>query len=376
MGDETLVLRPARGKPVELATRTVAEGYGVPTQRLFLASPDRRWLSYLDAAGALRVRNARGVEHVIDGVGERDARFSDDSRHLAVFRPAGDGSLALTVIELATGAQRTLATGWYPRWMEWTADGVVVQRQDAATGHTLLELVPIDGEPSRELVSTGGYVERFFAGRRGTRVVWVEGGKVRAVSTRGGAARELGDFAGYPSNGDASPDGRRVALMTRDAVYLIEDDGAPRLVAERLAVPHTIWFSPDGERLAFASLVRATVIERDGKETHLDATDEIQAMRFGRGGDLLVFETGRALAWTPGKATRILTRRLGKAAIHGGDLFDGGLVVWTRTERPRSRAARDGGDGGPVLLVDELGRDLVTGVPVGDRSSAAIVPTR
>ena len=306
------------------------------TQRMFLASPRGTWLAVADpASGALGVRGRRGVVHTITNVMERDARFSPDERFLAALRSDDPAGVQVALLDLTSGALRTLATLHSPRWIEWVAGGVVVSHGDPDRGGQALSFLPLDGEP-RRLVSSATLLDRFTAARRGSRVLYVDDGRAFLIDAAGGGPVELGPVPGtLLDNLELAPDGGQAALATTTGLHLWTAGAGFTRLDDDSAV-HSVWYSPSGDRLAWASASGARVRSADGAIRRLPAPhSDLHALRFQQGGDGLLVSMGRrALLWRPGAgAPRVLGRAPAGQTMQGAEQFRGGTLLWTREIR-------------------------------------------
>jgi hypothetical protein len=198
-------------------------------------------------------RDSRLLVARIDGTGKQ------------LFGPAGsakpawspDGSKiayqgrrsTVSILELATGTDRSLGAGAAP---SWSADGKsVVVRVDSAsaTASSKLEVVALDGT-RRRLV---GDVDRYAYPRWSPNGGWIAflhatwpGGGLWLVRPDGSDAHLLRARAG---NATWSPDGSRLATSVDGELALIGLDGSTQLL--RVAGGGDIAWSPDGSKLAF-----------------------------------------------------------------------------------------------------------------------------
>jgi hypothetical protein len=286
---EQLMLVSSQGKSVTLFTVTRDPGE-LTTQDIFQVSPDGAYLAYA-ADGSLHLRTADGSERTFDGYTGL-MRFSPDARYLAIV--TGEH---VRLVDLPSGATRELGTSSSIRQLEWLRDAVVVETSDA-----LLEL-PLAG-PQTTLLEHAS-LERFVAAGTGTRVVAFvrEPETTRILALDGGTRRDLGTVDEPTTNAAATLDGTHVAFSTYAAVFTIDGDAGPELLARQPAV-HSLWYARDG-RLGYASYAVATIGSQH-------AIGDVHMLRF----DPL---TGDALV---ARGDRL-----------GLDHFAGGYVEWTLKDR-------------------------------------------
>lgn len=356
-GIERILLR-ARGGERQL-TRRVVPGWelGEPTftQRLFLASPGGRYLAWADpASGSLRVLGGKR-ERVIAQVAGRDARFSPDERFLAAVRTADGGGAEVVVLDLASGDLDALGAIGAPLWMEWVAGGVVVSHQ--AKERTTITYLPQDGGRPVE-VATGAPGElagRFTTARRGHRAMYFFQRRAFVVDVEAAAAdaREVGALPADIDNAEMAPDGGEAAVVVvGGGIYRWKQGGELAQLATDAA--HTVWYSADGSQLAYASLDKAVVIEGESRRELAAPSYDLNAMRF-RGDQLVVSMGTRVLRWNPRTGARKLlgTSPRGQT-VQAADLYQGGLVLWTREIRrtDRKRAANQSANAAPFAFAD------------------------
>ena len=324
------------------------------TQRLFLASPGGSYLAWADGKGALHLRDRKGRERVIAGVGGRDARFSADERHLATSKSDGTATgFEILVLDTKSGDRRVLGSVGRPEWMEWVKDGVVVSHVESADKIAITYL-PLAGEPVQ--VASGPPADlatRFTTARLGQRAMYFFKKRAFVVDVEAAEAdaREVGELTGSVDNVEMAPDGSEAAMVVGSAVYRWKDGG--ELVQVGTEAAHTIWYSADGSMLAWAGLEKAVVLADAARHELASADYDLNAMRFH--GDQLVVSMGdKALLWNPTSGARKVLGQSGKGrTMQAADVYQGGVVLWTREMRrtDRRRAARNGAPE-PFALAD------------------------
>jgi hypothetical protein len=314
------------------------------TQRLFLASPQGTYLAWADARGALHLRDRKGRERVIAGVGGRDARFSADERYLATSRSDGTAAgFEVVLVDTASGDRRAIGSTGRPEWMEWVKDGVVVSH--VVSGDKIaITYLPIEGEPVEVASGTpADLATRFTTSRLGHRAMYFFQKRAFVVDVHAAEAdaREVGQLLGSVDNAEMAPDGSEAAMVIGSAVYRWKDGG--ELVQVGTDAAHTVWYSADGAMLAWASLEKAVVLNGETKHELATSDYDLHAMRF-HGAELVVSMGGRALLWNPTTGARNVIGRSGKGkTMQAADVYQGGVVLWTREIRrtDRRRAARN-----------------------------------
>jgi len=324
------------------------------TQRLFLASPGGSYLAWADSKGALHLRDRKGRERVIAGVGGRDARFSADERHLATSRQDGTATgFDILVVDTASGDRRVLGSVGRPEWIEWVKDGVVVSSVESAD-KVAITYLPLEGKPVQ--VASGAPADlatRFTTARLGFRAMYFFQKKAFVVDVQAeeADAREVGELTGGVDNVEMAPDGSEAAMVVGGAVYRWKDGG--ELVQVGTDAAHTIWYSADGSKLAWAGFEKAVVFEGDSKHELTTGSYDLNAMRFH--GDQLVVSMGsQAILWNPETGARKVLGQSGKGqTVQAADIYQGGVVLWTREVRrtDRRKAAANGAPE-PFALAD------------------------
>lgn len=324
------------------------------TQRIFLASPGGTYLAWSDPdTGTLHVRGG-ARERVIPQVAGRDARFSPDDSHLAAVTTGERGATEVVVLDLASGELAHLGAVGAPLWMEWVVGGVVVSHQDKDT--VTISYLPLEGgKPTT--VARGAASDlggRFTTARRGHRAMYFFQRRAYVVDVEAAEAdaREVGALTANIDNAEMAPDGSEAAVVVvGGGIYRWKEGG--ELVQLATDAAHTVWYSADGKQLAYASSDKAVVLA-DGTRRELAAKDyDLAAMRFH--GDQLVVSMGtRALLWNPRTGTtRLLARSANGQTVQAADVYQGGLILWTREIRRLDRR-RAGGDAAiePFALAD------------------------
>lgn len=304
------------------------------TQRLFIASPGGSYLAWSDPdSGALRVRGG-ARERVIEQVAGRDARFSPDESHLAAVRTGERGGTEVVVLDLASGEVARLGAVGAPLWMEWVAGGVVVSHQDK--DKVTISYLPLEGGKPTTVASgaASDLAGRFTTARRGHRAMYFFQRRAYVVDVEAAEAdaREVGELTASIDNAEMAPDGSEAAVVVVGGGIYRWQEGR-QLVQLGMEAAHTIWYSADGKQLAYATTDKAVVLA-DGTRRELAAKDyDLSAMRFH--GDQLVVSMGsRALLWNPKTGTtRLLARSPKGQTVQAADLYQGGLVLWTREIR-------------------------------------------
>lgn len=348
-GIERIILKLKGGE--KQLSRKVVPGWEIGstdtfTQRLFLASPRGTYLAWADGKGALHVRDHKGRERVIAGVGGRDARFSADERHLATSRSDGTAAgFEIVVLDTASGDRRVLGSVGRPEWMEWVKDGVVVSHVESAD-RIVITYLPLEGKPVK--VASGAPADlatRFTTARLGHRAMYFFQKRAFVVDVEAHAAdaREVGTLPHGVDNVEMAPDGSEATLVVGGAVYRWKDGEELRIHAG-LDGAHTVWYSTDGSLLAYASLEKAVVLDGETRHELASSEYELNALRF-HGRELVVSIDGKALLWNPKTGAKKVLGTSGKGrTMQAADLYQGGVVLWTREVRrsgQRRRAAKN-----------------------------------
>lgn len=331
--DRLLLLPPGGGAPVQLAT---APGMGQRalgySQQVMQVSPDGRLLAWAEPRGtgaALHLRSATEDRIVAEGL-LSDFRFSPDGRELALL--VGD---SLRVVDLSTFAVRVTDGLAAPRWLEHTAQGLLVLHTDAAGVDTISLVRPWRGA-TRVAVSPAG-ISRMTASSASGRVVWFEpapGGTSRiwsldfadptAEPTRAGTAA-----GGVVRNAEMAPDGSSFAFVTGWGLFVADGGPVPRPEDAATDV-HSLWYGP-GSELAWASPNGLSLLDAAGRHTLAAPEGDVRTARFRRDGAGLVFVRGAtASAWDPatGRVTSLGAAAANQALV-ATDSFAGGVVLWT-----------------------------------------------
>lgn len=295
------------------------------SQQVIQVSPDGRRLAWVEQVGVnarLWVRDARAQQLVAEGA-LSDFRFAPDSREVAVLV---DGTVRR--VDLDTGATTASETLDSPRWLEHTAEGLVVLHR--LRGEDAITLVPRWGRP-RTLAT--GPISRITAA--GSRLAWFEEpgdpqrgggtGRLLAMQLPDGEPTVLGrTVGGRVQNAEMAPDGSALAWVTGWGVFRATGAGEPEHLEADDAV-HSLWYGPDGE-LAWASPAKV-VVEHGGEraEKALGA----RTMRLRRdGAGLVVVRDADAVVWDwRHRAVSSLVPPQ-ETALRAVDSFEGGVVVW------------------------------------------------
>ena len=338
------------------------------TQRVFLASPGGGYLAWSDSkSGGVLVRDRRGRQRTIQRAFGHDYRFSADDRYLAAVRAvSGDNGTKteVVVLDLVTGEEKLVGEVGLALWLEWVKDGVVVSHDEG--DKRVITYLPRDGKPVQ--VASGAKTDlefRFTTARRGHRAMYFFQKRAYVVDVEAAEAdaREVGALLGSVDNTEMAPDGSEAAMVIGGAVYRWKEGG--ELVQVGMEAAHTVWYSADGAMLAWASLEKAVVM--DGETKHeLSTTDyDLHAMRF-RGAELVVSMGGRALLWNPKTGAKNVIGKSAKGhTVQAADLYQGGVVLWTREIRrtDRRRAQQKNAAPTPFALARLNLRNSGTGPP-------------
>ncbi|HEU5055721.1 MAG TPA: hypothetical protein VFU21_04325 [Kofleriaceae bacterium] len=358
-GIERIILKLEGGE--KQLSRRVVPGWEIGstdtfTQRLFLASPRGTYLAWADSRGDLHLRAGKGRERVIKGVGGRDARFSADERWLATSRSDGTATdFDIVVVDTASGDRRVIGSTGRPEWMEWVKDGVVVSH--VVSGDEIaITYLPLDrGEPV--VVASGKPADlstRFTTARLGHRAMYFFQKRAFVVDVRSpdADAREVGQLPSAVDNVEMAPDGSEAALvLSGSGVHRWKDGGELTQVGTEAA--HTVWYSADGAMLAWASSDKAVVLAGGSKHELTAPEYDLNAMRF-RGAELVVSMGSRALLWNPATGAKNVIGRSPKGqTVQAADVYQGGVVVWTREiRRTDRRRAQQNAAPEPFALAD------------------------
>jgi hypothetical protein len=313
------------------------------TQRLFLASPGGSYLAWADSkSNAIKVRDRRGRVRSIAGASGYDVRFSADDRYLASLRAvAGTGGTQTEVIvlDLTTGKERVIGEAGLAQWLEWGKDGVVVSHDQG--DQRFITYLPLEGKPVQVATGSKSDLEtRFTTAKRGSRAMYFFQKRAFVVDVQAAEAdaREVGTLAGSVNNAEMAPDGSEAAMVVGGGVFRWKDGGELTQVGTDAA--HTVWYSADGEMLAWASLDKAVVLAGGEQHELTTAEYDLNAMRF-HGDQLIVSMGGRALLWNPGTGAKKVLGQSGKGqTVQAADIYQGGVVLWTREIRRSDRTDR------------------------------------
>ena len=212
--------------------------------------PTARRVAVAPATGGLRlVETATGEGRHLDTASPVSAvSFSDDGTTLVARERGG----AVEVLDAGTGTRRVLAeTGVGPAAFVHGRPDVVT-----ATAAGVVRLWPRTGS-ARAVATVAGPVRALVAGPGGGLAVVAERSATLVALTAAGASTRPLPEAGAPLAAAFSPDGRTVAVGSRDRTARLWDVRSGRLLHELIG--HTnhvsaVAFSPDGSRLATGSL--------------------------------------------------------------------------------------------------------------------------
>jgi len=87
-------------------------------------------------------------------------------------------------------------------------------------------------------------------GKNGARIVFVRGDKLSLMNTDGSGQRQVLRHEGAAYDPAWSPDGRRIAVVLGDAIWVIDANGAGRALLAG-APAHAPAWSPDGRQIAY-----------------------------------------------------------------------------------------------------------------------------
>ena len=338
--DDTLIRSRAEGAPDRELRRGTLADYGnreySPSQRQFQVSPDGRVLAYARPdRSAIHLLRRDGAEAVLERVSGYDARFTQDGRTLAFAAEGEDYRAPARRPALRPAHLRAEPVGGAPP--RPAVDGALrggPRRLALGQEHDRRGHRSFRGSASRRQFASddrrtgiGPGFQRFCAARAGTRVVCIDQRSAWSFDGPGATPRQLPIDPQPVPNAELSPDGRVLAVATKNGLLLFEDDEPPQRFAIESAV-QSVWFSPDGAELAWAT--SDVAVWRRGRDERRLVLREgtIAAMRFVRSGRGLLLSIGGDLVlWSPERDEKtVLTSVDGE--LLGADVFDGGLALW------------------------------------------------
>ncbi|MCA9664912.1 MAG: hypothetical protein KC503_04965 [Myxococcales bacterium] len=350
--EQRLVLKPrelSRSQVLALIKQRGWAAVGMPSQRQLLVGPRGRTVAYV-AGKSLIVRDRSGrVRMLRDVVG--DFRYSADGRYLSAMSRKS-GRFTLRLLDVRTSRWRVLGTLPNAYWMEWSRRGPLVSYWDTHSRRYVLELFPLQGK-RRVVASASNLVaRRFFSAVRGYRVAFMIGRVLHTADVRRpGKSQPALTLPGWVVNGDMSPDGGAVAIVTSAGFYRYTLGATPvkTELLDASKTVHSVWFDRDGA-LAWANPKGAHRLRGAVKRSFWASRGEpIKTMRLHRSSkDGLLVVTQRRVRVVSMRDARPSARVL--AVVGSGvqlvssDDYEGGTLLWSAKPIPfvigkRQRAA-------------------------------------
>jgi Tol biopolymer transport system component len=228
-----------------------------------------------DGSGQRRLAN--GAADPGPGCGsEGDPAWSPDGRKIAIAGINLDGKSGIYVMNADGSGQRELTPGGSPAW---SPDGRKIAYTTVRDGTLEVDVVNADGSGKFGLPGSDGLFFAgapawspdgrriaFASGRDGNPAIYVmnaDGSGQRNLTRNSARCTNACPSAGRDSNPVWSPDGRRIAFVSKSQVYVMNADGSRQLRLTRNGARNfaPAW-SPDGQRIAFERRVGR---EKDGR---------------------------------------------------------------------------------------------------------------
>jgi Tol biopolymer transport system component len=153
---------------------------------------------------------------------------------------------------------RLTSTPQDEREPDWSPDGTrIAYTRSVGAGGVFRErsqfgiwVMRADGSGQRQLTDDGGFAPDWAPDA--TRILYIGGDyRLHTINADGSGRRRIGN-AGPIRSARWSPDGARIALSMRDAVWVVNADGSSGLRQIRQSAAYPSW-TPDGRHLVFTA---------------------------------------------------------------------------------------------------------------------------
>jgi hypothetical protein len=253
--------------------------------RWFQVAPGGGTVALWTAATGLVVFNAAGEEMFRRPHGVTSFRFSPEGDRIAIASAKG-----IQIVTPGRKEARPLASVRGADWLQWTEDGLIAKAE--------AKLYRVDfGGGLRKLADLRPEALVVAAKQR---VVYFAGGSMMALDLGGDAAPAAMKLADRDPviNAEISPDGRRVLFATAARVFLRENGGGIKRIADAEDV-RSLDFSHDGESYLWARARGGGELVTRERSIPLPARVRSAHFKRDQSGDVVVTTEDGVSIWKP-----------------------------------------------------------------------------
>jgi Tol biopolymer transport system component len=274
-----LATTPAAGPPVGAPAATAPNSTGaaaLPAEALL-------WAATSTATGAptwdIWVANPDGTGRrnlTRDAAEDTDPAWSPDRRRIVYAsspspcQGPGCQQDLYTIGRDGRHRVRLTSTPQDEREPDWSPDGTRIAYTRWNRGHSAIWVMRADGSGQRQLTGDDGFAPDWAPDA--TRILYIGGDyQLHTINADGSGRRRIGNV-GPIRSARWSPDGARIALTRRDAIWIVNADGSG-LHKIRQSAAYPSW-TPDGGHLVFTAYGSGS----SGPELHqidIDGRNEI-----------------------------------------------------------------------------------------------------